>query len=184
MKRQSAVASRQAAPRTVASRSSASRRRRGTPSEEATLKLWVVLARAYAAVAKHVEDDVARHGLTSAEFGILEALYHKGPLLLGEIQRKVLVSSGGITYLVDRLAAKGLVERQDCPKDRRARYAVLTPAGEQVIAEIFPPHAARITRALSGLTVAEKAQATGLLRKLGLAAAAADSVDGSSAGAA
>ncbi|HET7457060.1 MAG TPA: MarR family transcriptional regulator, partial [Gemmatimonadaceae bacterium] len=154
------------------------RRGRGSASQDATLKLWVVLARAYAAVAKHVEDDVARHGLTSAEFGILEALYHKGPLLLGEIQRKVLVSSGGITYLVDRLTAKGLVERQDCPNDRRARYAVLTDAGEKLIAEIFPRHAARITRAVSGLTAAEKTQATELLRKLGLAAA-----DGFAAGA-
>lgn len=143
---------------------------------EETLKLWVVLARAYASVAKHVEDDVARHGLTAAEFGILEALYHKGPLLLGEIQRKVLVSSGGITYLVDRLGAKGLVERQECPNDRRARYAVLTPAGEALIRDIFPQHARRIARALSGLTPAEQARATELLRRLGHAAAESGSI--------
>lgn len=143
----------------------------GAATRDASLKLWVVLARAYAAVAKHAEEDVARHGLTTAEFGILEALYHKGPLLLGEIQRKVLVSSGGITYLVDRLTAKGLVERQHCPDDRRARYAVLTAAGEELITDIFPHHAARITRALSGLTVAEQERATALLRTLGLAAA-------------
>lgn len=137
-----------------------------------TLKLWVVLARAYAAVAKHAEEDVARHGLTVAEFGILEVLYHKGPLLLGEIQRKVLVSSGGITYLVDRLTSKGLVERQECPNDRRARYAVLTPAGEALIRDIFPQHARRIKRALSGLSTAEQAKAVELLRALGVAAAA------------
>ena len=137
-----------------------------------SLKLWVVLARAYAAIGRQVDADIARHGLTTTEFGILEVLHHKGPLLLGEIQRKVLVTSGGITYLVDRLVSKGLVRREDCPSDRRARYAVLTPAGEMLIRRIFPEHAAVIARALSGLSGAEQAEATALLRRLGLAAAA------------
>jgi MarR family 2-MHQ and catechol resistance regulon transcriptional repressor len=138
---------------------------------EQSLKLWVVLARAYAAVGRQVDADIGRHGLTTTEFGILEALHHKGPLLLGEIQRKVLVTSGGITYLVDRLVEKGLVRREDCPSDRRARYAVLTPAGEALISRIFPDHAARIERALSGLSAEEQAETTALLRRLGLAAA-------------
>jgi MarR family 2-MHQ and catechol resistance regulon transcriptional repressor len=136
------------------------------------LKTWVVLARAYAAVARAVEADIAQHGLTTTEFGILEALHHKGPLLLGEIQRKVLVTSGGITYLVDRLVAKGLVRREPSPDDRRARYAVLTPEGEQLIAAIFPAHATFLAGMLSALDDREQAQATALLRKLGLATAA------------
>jgi MarR family 2-MHQ and catechol resistance regulon transcriptional repressor len=142
------------------------------------LKLWVVLARAYAAVARAVETDIARHDLTTTEFGILEALHHKGPLLLGEIQRKVLVTSGGITYLVDRLVAKGLVTREPSPSDRRARYAVLTPAGKQLIERIFPPHAERVTRTMAALTAKEQAQATLLLRKLGLATAALEGEEG------
>ena len=133
------------------------------------LKLWVVLARAYAAVAREVEGDIARHDLTTTEFGILEALHHKGPLLLGEIQRKVLVTSGGITYLVDRLVAKGLLTREPSPDDRRARYAVLTAKGERLIRSIFPAHAACVTRRMKALTANEQAEATALLRKLGLA---------------
>src|SRR5918993_5488049 len=78
--------------------------------QEAALKLWVVLARAFNAVSARLSEDVARHELTPTEFAILEVLYHKGPLLLGEVQRKILVTSGGITYLVDRLAGKGGVE--------------------------------------------------------------------------
>jgi MarR family 2-MHQ and catechol resistance regulon transcriptional repressor len=128
-----------------------------------------VLARAYAAIAREVETDIARHDLTTTEFGILEALHHKGPLLLGEIQRKVLVTSGGITYLVDRLAAKGLVKREPSPDDRRARYAVLTAAGEALIREIFPGHARFLTARMQALTADEQVEATTLLRKLGLA---------------
>jgi MarR family transcriptional regulator, 2-MHQ and catechol-resistance regulon repressor len=141
--------------------------------QEAALKLWVVLARATAAVTKHMESDIARYDLTGTEFGILEALYHKGPMLLGEIQRKILVTSGGITYLVDRLVEKGLVRREQCEEDRRARYAVLTPTGQSLIKRIFPAHAARIEQAVSGLTAAEQREAIQLLRKLGLSAAAA-----------
>jgi MarR family transcriptional regulator, 2-MHQ and catechol-resistance regulon repressor len=139
--------------------------------QESALKLWVVLARSYNAVAARLSEDVARHEITPTEFAILEVLYHKGPLLLGEVQRKILVTSGGITYLVDRLVEKGLVRREECAEDRRARYAVLTPAGTALIKKIFPQHAVAIEKALSGLTTAEQRDAVQLLRKLGLAAA-------------
>ena len=140
--------------------------------QDTALKLLVVMSRALNAVTEHVwKDDMERHGITPTEFAILEALYHKGPLLLGEVQRKILVTSGGITYLVDRLVEKGLVKREQCPEDRRARYAVLTPAGQALIKKIFPAHAARIEQAMAGLTQAEQREVTALLRKLGLAAA-------------
>lgn len=134
---------------------------------ELALKLWVVLSRAFDAVQTHAAADAARHGLTLTEFGVMEALYHKGPLLLGEVQRKILVTSGGVTYLVDRLVAKGLVERRRCEKDRRAWYAALTEEGEALIREIFPQHAEAIARAVAGLDEAEKEQAIRLLRTLG-----------------
>jgi MarR family transcriptional regulator, 2-MHQ and catechol-resistance regulon repressor len=136
-------------------------------STQTALKLWIVLSRAWSAIESHADTDVSRHGLTIAEFGILEALYHKGPMLLGEVQRKVLASSGGITYLVDRLSEKGLVERRECPGDRRARYAALTADGEKLIERIFPEHAAALERALSGVTEAEQRDLTDLLRQLG-----------------
>ncbi|HLU24179.1 MAG TPA: MarR family transcriptional regulator [Longimicrobiales bacterium] len=141
------------------------------------LKLWVVLSRTYHAVAAHAQADVARHGLTVAEFGILEALHHKGPMLLGEVQRKILVSSGGISYLVDRLESKGLVERRECPEDRRARYVALTPEGEALIRRIFPEHARRLAHALSGLDEDEKREAIRLLRALGKRAAELEADD-------
>ena len=141
------------------------------PGQATALKLFVVLSRAHNAIGARLEANIASHGLTTTEFAILEVLHHKGPLLLGEIQRKILVTSGGITYLVDRLVEKGLVKREECPSDRRARYAVLTPAGDALIRGIFPDHARRIAQAMSGLTMREQATATRLLRRLGLAAA-------------
>jgi MarR family transcriptional regulator, 2-MHQ and catechol-resistance regulon repressor len=143
-------------------------KRKNSERNEATaLKAWVVLARAYLAISRHVEADVARHDLTPSEFGILEALYHKGPLLLGDLQRKILVTSGGITYLVDRLAAKGFVTRESFPGDRRARFAVLTAEGSALVRQIFPAHAKTLARALDALSAKEQKRMTTLLQTLG-----------------
>ena len=140
-------------------------------NRETSLKLFVVLSRAATAVTRLSDADISRHGLSPGEFAVLEVLYHRGPLLLGEVQRKILASSGGVTYLVDRLEKQGYVERQDCPTDRRARYAALTPRGRRFVDTIFPQHAEAIQRAVAGLTLDEKRQAIELLRKLGTSAA-------------
>lgn len=136
-------------------------------NKEIALKLWVVLSRANAAVAAHSQDDIARHELSPTAFASLEALYHKGPMLVGELQRKVLISSGGVTYVIDQLEAKGLVARRPCDEDRRAVYAELTPAGRKLMERIFPLHAQAIEAAVSGLSRKEQEEAIRLLKKLG-----------------
>ena len=140
-------------------------------AQERALKLFVVLNRATNAVSQRIHEEFDSHGLTATEFGILEALYHKGPLLLGDVQRKILLSSGGVTYTVDRLAEKGLVERRECASDRRARYAALTAKGRELMDDLFPVHAAAIERLMAALTAKEQEAAIDLLRKLGLASA-------------
>lgn len=144
-----------------------------TPRSDA-LRLWIILSRAHAAVEAHAAAQAARHELTLAEFAILEVLHHRGPMLLGEVQRRILVTSGGITFLVDRLSKKGLVCRQDCAHDRRARYASLTAKGKQLISRIFPEHAAAIERAVAGLSRAEQIELSEALKRLGLYAAELD----------
>lgn len=135
------------------------------------LKLWVVMSRSHDALVEVLKADIERHDLTIAEFGVMEALYHKGPQLLGEIQKVILVSSGGMTFLVDRLAKRGLAERQECPSDRRARYAALTKKGEKLMSSIFPEHAAVIRNAMKGLSATQQRELTALLKTLGTEAA-------------
>ncbi|HLV25380.1 MAG TPA: MarR family transcriptional regulator [Gemmatimonadales bacterium] len=119
--------------------------------EAEALSLWVVLARTARSIHEVAAAHAASHGLTLAEFGALEALYHKGPLLVGDIQKRILVSSGGATYVVDRLQQRGLVERRDSPVDRRARLAALTDSGVELVRRIFPEHAAVIRQVFSVL---------------------------------
>ncbi len=141
--------------------------------QQVALKLWVTLARAYAAVAAQAQDDVRADGLSIGEFAVLELLFHRGQTLLGEIQKRILVSSGGITFLVDRLVAKGLVERRKCAEDRRARYAALTRDGERLMRRIFPRHARRIAAAMSALSTPQQRELARHLKQLGVGAAAA-----------
>lgn len=141
--------------------------------QQVALKLWVTLARAFAAVNEQATRDIRDDGLSLSEFGVLDLLYHRGPTLQGEIQKRILVSSGGTTFLVDRLVKKGLVERRDCADDRRARYAALTADGRRLMRRIFPRHARRITEAMRGLGIGEQRETTRLLKQLGLAAAQA-----------
>jgi MarR family transcriptional regulator, 2-MHQ and catechol-resistance regulon repressor len=142
--------------------------RKRSAAQERALKLLVVLSRASNAVNRRMMQDFDLHGLTATEFGILEALYHKGPLLLGDVQKKILLSSGGVTYTVDRLAEKGLVERRECTSDRRARYAALTGKGQELMDELFPAHADKIEDLMTSLSAKEQDAAIELLRKLGL----------------
>lgn len=145
---------------------------RRSAAQQRALKLFVVLQRAANAVMGTLLKQGGQPDLTHTEFEILEALYHKGPLLLGDVQKKILLSSGGVTYTIDRLTEKGLVERRECPTDRRARYAALTPKGEALIARIFPIYAERIEDVMAALSTREQDEAVALLRRLGLSAAA------------
>jgi MarR family 2-MHQ and catechol resistance regulon transcriptional repressor len=76
-----------------------------------------------------------------------------------------------MTFLVDRLAKRGLAERQACSSDRRARYAKLTRKGERMMGDIFPEHASVIQRAMAGLKQSEQRALTALLKSLGKEAA-------------
>jgi MarR family 2-MHQ and catechol resistance regulon transcriptional repressor len=137
------------------------------PDTSAALKLWVILNRAQRAIGDRARRDLERQGLAPAEFAVLELLYHKGPRTPGEIGAGVLMASGSITYVVDKLQERGMVARRPCTEDRRAVYVELTPEARARMDEVFPRHAAAVREAMAGLTSEEKGIAAALLKRLG-----------------
>ncbi len=133
-----------------------------------SLKLFIVLSRAYRSVNENVNKLIQTYGLNPTEFAVLELLYHKGDQPLQQIGEKILLASGSITYVVDKLEQKALLARVACPSDRRVTYAQITEQGKSFIEEIFPDHAQKIHELMKELTADEKDQATELLKKLGL----------------
>ena len=93
------------------------------------LGVWVSLARCYSTFAKAIALKVQEYDLTAPQFGALEALYHLGPLSLGELAEKLLVTGGNVTYVMDRLESRGLVARYRSDDDRRVVHAKLTSGG-------------------------------------------------------
>jgi MarR family 2-MHQ and catechol resistance regulon transcriptional repressor len=136
-------------------------------------RLWIVLSRCYRKVSHIAESSVAEAGLCLSDFAALEALMHKGPLTITEIQAKVLLASGSMTAAVDRLESKGLVTRRATPSDRRAKVLELTKEGKRVVEAAFRRHAAELEAAMAVLNDTERLQLHGLLKKLGLFAAEA-----------
>jgi MarR family transcriptional regulator, 2-MHQ and catechol-resistance regulon repressor len=133
-----------------------------------SLKLFIVLSRAYKAINEQVNKFIQTKGLNPTEFAVLELLYHKGDQPLQQIGGKILLASGSITYVVDKLEEKGLLKRIACPKDRRVTFAQITEEGKTFIGEIFPEHEARIHELMSSLSPEEKETAIELVKKLGL----------------
>lgn len=140
----------------------------------ASLKLFVVLSKAYKAVMDQAVKDMKRQGLSPSEFTVLELLYHKGKFPLQQIGEKILVTSGSVTYNIDKLEKKGYLKRIPCEDDRRVTFAAITEAGQQLFDRIFPDHASAIHSVMRGLSSEEKETATSLLKKLGLGAARGD----------
>lgn len=136
--------------------------------ENLSLKLLIVLSRAFQTIAKRVEEDIRGYGLNTTEFAVLELLYHKGDQPIQKIGDKVLLASSSITYVVDKLEKKNLIERKPCPKDRRVTFAVITKDGQQLMDKIFPKHKEAVQEIFAGLSVEEKKQAIYYLKKLGM----------------
>ncbi|WP_139364918.1 MarR family winged helix-turn-helix transcriptional regulator [Sutcliffiella halmapala] len=134
---------------------------------DASLKLFIVLSRAFRAINDKANHSIQRFDLNPTEFAVLELLYHKGDQPLQQIGGKILLASGSITYVVDKLEGKGLLIRKACAKDRRVTYAQITEEGKKLLQDIFPQHEENIHQLLDGLTTEEKKQAIDLIKKLG-----------------
>jgi MarR family 2-MHQ and catechol resistance regulon transcriptional repressor len=135
--------------------------------------VFLVLWKATRAVEAYAEKSISQLEMCGSDFAVLEALLHKGPLPVNEIGKKVLLTSGSITVAVDRLEAKGLVERRAHDTDRRARIVHLTKEGRKLITRIYADHAADMEQLTAvSLTRSERETLISLLKKIGYAAAA------------
>lgn len=139
-------------------------------NDSLSLKLFVILSKAYKVIMEQAVKDMKRHGLSETEFAMLELLYHKGKIPMQQMGEKLLITSGGITYTADKLENKGFLRRVACPTDRRVTYAEITEQGDGMIKEIFPEHQKVIESMMIGLTDEEKLEVIDLLKKLGLSA--------------
>lgn len=132
------------------------------------LDTWVKLSRAHSTFARKVSENIRSFNLTPHQFAVMEVLFHQGPLKVGEICSKILVSGGNMTVILDNLEKNGYVERVVSPDDRRATNIQLTQSGSKIMDNVFTKHAEHITNLMDVLTKEEQNQIGEVLKKLGL----------------
>lgn len=140
---------------------------KGTEEEVRALNAFVNLMRASDSLARRLSGQLEQSGLTMGQFGVLEVLYHLGPMCQKTLGEKLLRSGGNVTLVVDNLSRHGWVRRQRQADDRRLIQIQLTPKGRTLIARVFPKHVEAIAKELSALDPKEQEDLRCICRKLG-----------------
>ena len=133
-----------------------------------TLKALTVLFKSSQHVQDKLKKDMMKQGLNFSEFAVMELLYHKGEQPIQNIGKKVLLASSSLTYVVDKLESKGLVQRIPCATDRRVIFTAITEEGRKLMDRIFPLHAAYIADIFSVLSDKEVETFIDLAKRVGL----------------
>lgn len=138
-------------------------------AEKEAMGLIVKMNRSLHAVERNTLSRLMDVHLSVSQFGVLEALYHLGPLCQTQLAGKLLKSTGNLTTVIDNLEKRKLVERRRSTEDRRFILVHITEEGAGLIETFFPGHMQRLVRAFSVLTAEERAELARITRKLGLA---------------
>jgi DNA-binding MarR family transcriptional regulator len=110
--------------------------RKGKP--EPYLRLLRVLVETYFAILERDAAAIRRHGLTPSQFDVVATLGNTAGMTCRMLSEKTLVTKGTLTGVLDRLSARGIVERRPAPGDRRSLIVRLTPKGSRLFRTVFP----------------------------------------------
>jgi DNA-binding MarR family transcriptional regulator len=132
--------------------------------EEAAVGLMLTAER----LRRQVTETVEPRGITHQQYNVLRILRgsHPGNLPTLEIGNRMIESTPGITRLLDRLEAKGLVRRDRCRDDRRQVLCSITPRGLELLAVLDEPMRAALVGAFRGLGASEVRRLSKLLDKV------------------
>jgi MarR family 2-MHQ and catechol resistance regulon transcriptional repressor len=140
---------------------------KGDSETRRALNALINLSRASNSVQTRLSAGLDRYGITTGQLGILEALFHLGPMCQRALGDKLLRSGGNITMVIDNLEKHGLVERVRQKEDRRMIMIHLTSKGRKLISRVLPLHAKDVVKEMSRLTASEQEELRRLCRKLG-----------------
>ena len=130
-----------------------STRQRPIQLSETELAAWIGLLRAHSVVTRRLDRELeAECGLSLAQYDVLVQL-ERAPhrrLRMTELAEQVVLSRSGLTRLVDRLVAMGLVERSYCPSDARGVFAGLTERGHDRLSEAAVVHMRGVREHVTG----------------------------------
>lgn len=131
------------------------------------LDILIGLHRNVNAIDKKTIALAKEHGLTFSQFMVLEALYSKGPMTVGQVRDKILSSVGTMPVIVNNLVKQNYVKRLTSNTDKRLCILELTEEGYEVIHKVAPRNVELIKDSMTCLVEEEKEILLYLLKKLG-----------------
>ncbi|MEO2075992.1 MAG: MarR family transcriptional regulator [Bacillus sp. (in: firmicutes)] len=127
---------------------------------------FLTLMQTSKAIHEKIKAEMAQYKLTITEFSVLEVLYLKGKQPIQQIGHCILISSGSMTYVIDKLEERGLLCRNACPEDRRMIHITLTDQGTALMKEIMPKHQDLVHQMFEALPSEEAETLVQLLKKI------------------
>jgi DNA-binding MarR family transcriptional regulator len=134
-------------------------------SSRSNVSLWVRLLESHNLMLGEIRRRLSE-AATMPRFDLLANLEREDGQTLAALSRRMLVTAGNLTGLVDRAERDGVVERRADPRDRRLSRVYLTEEGRALITSLLPLHADHVAELLNGLDAAERKELRRLLGKL------------------
>ena len=124
------------------------------------------LVLAYQGFERYSAPHIKALGLTTTQFDVIATLGNQPPMTCKQLGEKTLVTKGTLTGVLERLEAKGILERQTNPEDARSQMIDLTAHGQQLFDRVFPEHLRYLGQAFEKLSEEEMAELHASLKKL------------------
>lgn len=118
------------------------------------------------AIQERIRDEMSINNLSITEFSVLEVLFYQGKQTIQQIGNRILISSGSMTYVIDKLEQKGIIKRNDCREDRRVIHITLTAEGLELMEKIMPNYQDMVDSFFGDLTGDESQLLVNSLKKV------------------
>jgi MarR family transcriptional regulator, 2-MHQ and catechol-resistance regulon repressor len=113
---------------------------------------FLMLMQTSKAIQERIRDEMSKNKLSITEFSVLEVLFYQGKQTIQQIGNRILISSGSMTYVIDKLEQKGIIKRNDCREDRRVIHITLTAEGMEMLENIMPKYQEMVDSIFGDLT--------------------------------
>ena len=127
---------------------------------------YLLLMKTTKAIQERIKREMITNQLNITEFSVLEVLFLQGKQTIQQIGTSILIASGSMTYVIDKLEQKGFLNRHACPDDRRVVHVLLTEDGNDLMRKIMPNHQDMVTYMFGSLTEDESETMVRLLKKV------------------
>jgi MarR family 2-MHQ and catechol resistance regulon transcriptional repressor len=131
------------------------------------LSIYIGLSRTINSINRATNKVYLKYGLTSGQFAVLEVLYHKGDLSIGDVQKKILSTSGTIPIIIRNLITEGYISKTTDEKDKRMTILHITDKGRKLMDTVYPENEAVILAMMSVWEPQEQEQLIKYLHKFG-----------------